>query len=232
MARDDCGSAVKPKRVAGAYPLPSTKSCVDIDCVTTPLLQVETVDASGYAVSVAWHLMNPDGTAGAVYTGALDFVPCSVNRVKLVDACDAAAPPPPVANLNIEFSEQLLYSASTEQSVMRIRRYDEGTGAWSLVYENLDGTPFAGALPPDLTARTAQVNVTRGYIQGCANGVPIVMRETSRFDAETGALESELVDYLDSAGAVITTTPAGFALGDCPSVCLSTAPVGVVAAWG
>jgi hypothetical protein len=76
------------------------------------------------------------------------------------------------------------------------------------------------------------VNVTRGYIQGCANGVPIVMRETSRFDAETGALESELVDYLDSAGAVITTTPAGFALGDCPSVCLSTAPVGVVAAWG
>jgi hypothetical protein len=94
MARDDCGSAVKPKRVAGSYPLPSTKSCVDIDCVTTALIQVETVDATGYAASVAWHLMNPDGTAGAVYTGALDFVPCSVNRVKVVDSCDDALAPP------------------------------------------------------------------------------------------------------------------------------------------
>lgn len=121
----------------------------------------------------------------------------------------------PIANLKIEFSETLLFSASTEQSIYRIKEYNEDTGTWVTRYENLDGTLFTGALPPDLNRVSALVNVTRTQVLGCAAGVPYAMRETARFDAETGALESEVVDWVDSAGVVQTTAPADFVLGEC-----------------
>jgi hypothetical protein len=145
--------------------------------------------------------------------------------VQTVKFCD------PVANLKIEFSETLLYSASTEQSIVRIREYNEDTGAWVLRYENLDGTPFVGTLPADLTAQTAQVNVTRTSVLGCAASVPYIMRETSRFDAETGALESEIIEWVDSAGVVYSVAPAGFSLGDCICPSLLAAQRGIQTTW-
>jgi hypothetical protein len=121
----------------------------------------------------------------------------------------------PIANLKIEFSETLLFSASTEQSIYRIKEYNEDAGTWATRYENLDGTPFTGALPTDLNRISALVNVTRTQVLGCAAGVPYTMRETARFDAETGALESEVIDWVDSAGVVQTAAPAGFVIGEC-----------------
>jgi hypothetical protein len=154
---------------------------------------------------------------------AVHTVPGTALQVKLCD---------PVANLKLEFSETKLYSASSELGLFRIREYNEDAGAWALRYENLDGTPFTGALPADLTATSAQVNVTRDNVLGCAEGVPYLMRVTSRFDAETGVLEDEVVDWVDSAGNATTAAPAGFVLGACPDVCEVTTPVGVVPSWG
>ena len=138
----------------------------------------------------------------------------------------------PTALLKIEFSETLLHSASTEQTLMRIREYNEDRGAWSLRYENLDGTPYAGVLPADLTVATAQVQVTETALLGCAAGVTFEQRTTSRFDAETGALDSTLTVWVGTSGLVLGTAPLGFALGACPGVCLTATPVGVIASWG
>jgi hypothetical protein len=147
----------------------------------------------------------------AIASQAVQTVP-HPDFVQNVKFCD------PLPPLKIEFSETKLYSASSELGLFRIREYSEDTGVWTLRYENLDGTPFTGTLPTDLTSVTAQVNVTRTAVLGCAAGVSYYMRETARFDAETGALESELVDWVDSAGVVSAAAPAGFVLGDCPAV--------------
>jgi hypothetical protein len=136
----------------------------------------------------------------------------------------------PTASLKIEFSETLMHSASTEQSLMRIREYNEDTGLWSLRYENLDGTPFVGALPADLTVATAQVQVVRTTELGCSGGQAFVQRTTARFDSETGALESETIDWANSSGSTLAAAPEGFVLGECK--CVLVGPVGVIATWG
>ena len=138
----------------------------------------------------------------------------------------------PTANLKIEFSETLLHSASTELALMRIREYNEDLGTWSLRYENLDGTPFVGVLPADLTVATAQVQVTETALLGCAEGKAFEQRTTSRFDGETGALDSTLTVWVSAGGPVLSAAPPGFVLGACPEVCTLAVPVGVIASWG
>lgn len=124
----------------------------------------------------------------------------------------------PTTAVRIEFNETVLYSASTEQTVVRIREFNEDSGTWSLRYENLDGLPFVGSVPADLYEVTAQINVVRTETPGCANGQGYSQRTTSKYDAETGALEDEVVDWTDSTGAVLGAPPASFELGACQQV--------------
>lgn len=156
--------------------------------------------------------------------GAVQTIP-HPDSVQNVNLCS------PITALQIEFSETLLVSASAEIRLFRIRTYDEGTSTWALRYENLDGTPFVGVLPPDLVAQTAQVNVTRNNLPGCVAGTTWFMRETARFDAETGAEESTTTDWVDNTGAITTTMPSGFVFGSCESVCAPTTAKGV-GGWG
>lgn len=219
------GSAA-PNFIAG----PSV-ACVWIkeDCCDKRLAYRQTVTS---AAGVVTHTYFDSKDCTTAIAGPLVEVAPPNSLADVVAAIKELSDPPPPPPLKIEFSETKLYSASSELGLFRVREYNEDTGTWSLRYENLNGTPFTGALPADLTAVTAQVNVTRTAILGCAAGVPYYMRETARFDAETGALESELVDWVDSAGAVFTTAPAGFVFGGCPEVCEVQTPVGVVSTWG
>jgi hypothetical protein len=194
--------------------------CVDDGvCNTLKIRPREVVAVDCSVTSVTYEILDDANAVIGLHTGSLVRVPCEAMRVKLVDACTGpGAPPPPgpIASLSIEFSETLLYSASTEQALMRIRNYNESTGAWALRYENLDGTLFTGTLPSDLVAQTAQVNVTRTTSMGCAANLPYIQRETSRFDAETGNLESELVDWVSPTGIVSLIAPPGFSPSPCP----------------
>jgi hypothetical protein len=117
--------------------------------------------------------------------------------------------------MKLEFSETLLYSVSTEQTLVRVREYNEDSGAWVLRYENLDGSAYGGVVPPDATATSAQIQVVRTLAAGCAASVPYSQRDTSRFDSETGALESAVIDWVDSLGVSVSTIPTGFTLGAC-----------------
>lgn len=131
----------------------------------------------------------------------------------------------PTTAVRIEFSETVLYSASTEQTVVRIREFDEDNGTWGLRYENLDGTPFLGPMPGDLYEVTAQVAPVVNETLGCVlsfngAGFPVtekyIQRSTKLFDAETGALESTTTEWEDATGTIFTVAPVGFVLGTCP----------------
>jgi hypothetical protein len=119
--------------------------------------------------------------------------------------------------MKLEFSETVLYSASTEQTLVRIREYNEDSGLWALRYENLDGTAYIGVVPADANALSAQIQVVRTLAPGCAAGVSYSQRDTSKFDSETGALESAVIDWVDAAGVASATMPVGFSLGACTS---------------
>jgi hypothetical protein len=144
--------------------------------------------------------------AADLLSQAVHTTPGTALQVKLCD---------PVVNMKLEFSETLLYSASTEQTLVRVREYNEDSGAWVLRYENLDGSAYGGVIPPDATATSAQIQVVRTLAAGCAASVPYSQRDTSRFDSETGALESSVIDWVDSTGVAVAIIPSGFTLGAC-----------------
>lgn len=164
-----------------------------------------------------------DCSENIVFTNEEGIVTNPIPQRQVPQAVIATANQAPAANLQIEFSEMLLYSASTETALMRIRQYQESTGTWQLRYENLDGTAYAGILPPDLEAQTAQVNVTRTAVLGNNGSANFIQRETVRYDAETGAIESTVTDWIDSNGTVSVTKPVGFSLGELSATSAPTA---------
>lgn len=87
MQCENTGLCVTRVRAAGAYP-DSSPFCVDVNCVTTSIFRVENVDAVG-VVTISYVLGAANGTPTTTpYTGQIaNRVPCTVNRVKLVDAC-------------------------------------------------------------------------------------------------------------------------------------------------
>lgn len=192
--------------------------CVDSgDCVTLKIRLREIVNADCTAASSSYQILDENNAVIGVHTGSLVRVQCEALRVKIVDSCDTVTGPPvPGAALSIEFAETLLYSASTEQALVRIRQYSEATGIWTLRYEELNGTAFTGALPADLVAQTAQVNVTRTALPGCANGQPFTQYETTRFDAETGVPEGTSTEWVNAVGGSFSVQPVGFLIGSCP----------------
>jgi hypothetical protein len=229
-------------RVAGG---PCVKGFVDTIAPCAPGAAPEVWDAAVGGGLVVGAVITPKGECPLVVTTAPTTaigVDCSGNPVTATAVGVAQTVPHPtavqnvkvcgpIANFKIEFSETLLFSASTEQSIYRVKEYNEGAGTWVTRYESLDGTPFTGTLPTDLNRVSALANVTRTQVLGCAAGVPYAMRETSRFDAETGALESEVIDWVDSAGVVATTLPVGFKLGACRELCAASTAHGLTG-WG
>lgn len=200
---DKLANAIKRERGASCQDPVHVAVC-EPGAVSVEALDAEACDGTTLSVqakAIAEQVVNAPGTA------------------LLVKMCG------PSASLKIEFSETLMYSASTEQSVMRVREYNEELGTWSLRYENLDGTPFVGTLPTDLTAVETQVQVVRTTELGCSAGQAFVQRTTARFDSETGALESESTDWIDNTGAVLVVAPAGWSFGPCAQPLVTKRPI-------
>lgn len=100
----DCsGPPCLPKKAAGKYPS-GQAFCVDVDCVTTPIIAVETYDNTGALVASGYELANANGQPnGTPYTGPVKKVPCDPQRVKFVDSCvplQVTTGPQPVAPVN------------------------------------------------------------------------------------------------------------------------------------
>ena len=113
--------------------------------------------------------------------------------------------------------------------MFRIREYNEDAGSWSFRYETPDGSPLASP-PPDLTT-TAQVHTTTIQGEGCANGVPFIMRLVTQYDSETGVRLSEQVEWINGSGVATPTMPVGFTLGACPSSCAPMVSRGILNSW-
>ena len=97
-ANFDCSDPPKKQpRAAGTYTVSTSFRCVDVDCVTTSIVQVETVSATGVTTS-QWFVADAKGVPSTtVFTGdTTKKIPCEVARVKIVDACATAPSGPPV----------------------------------------------------------------------------------------------------------------------------------------
>ncbi|MGL6123217.1 MAG: hypothetical protein ACRC1W_09410, partial [Shewanella sp.] len=93
---ENAGPIVARQRPAGIYS--SAPFCVDVDCITTTVFPIETVDASGTSAS---SFVLADPVTGLItttpFTGNADLkVPCTVGRVKIVDSCGPEGSIPPV----------------------------------------------------------------------------------------------------------------------------------------